>query len=98
LTNKDTAAEDWATAEGSAARGVVEQLLERRGGPGHVASLPRHPSVAITGTPAPLDEPSKVLNAAGDRQSLEQILGVDRSVLSDLQNRLAILAPQPGTP
>jgi hypothetical protein len=40
-----------------------------------------------------LDEASAVLSMAGHRQSLEQALGVDRSVLSDLQTGLAIVAP-----
>ena len=40
-----------------------------------------------------LDEATKVLSVAEDRQKLEQILGVDRSVVSDLQTGLAIVAP-----
>jgi hypothetical protein len=39
------------------------------------------------------DQPSAILSRAGDRQVLEQILGTNRSVLSDLQTGLAILGP-----
>jgi hypothetical protein len=40
-----------------------------------------------------LNQPPAILSRAGDRQKLEQILGVDRSVLGDLQTGVAILAP-----
>ena len=40
-----------------------------------------------------LDDGQAILSMAGDRQKLEQILGVDRNVLADLQTGLAILAP-----
>jgi hypothetical protein len=39
------------------------------------------------------DEPSAILSRAGDRQTLEQILGTNRNVLADLQTGLAILGP-----
>jgi hypothetical protein len=40
-----------------------------------------------------LAQPQAILSRSGDRQKLEQILGVDHSVLGDLQNGVAILAP-----
>lgn len=40
-----------------------------------------------------LDQPSAVLSRAGERQTLEQILGANRNVLADLQTGLAILGP-----
>lgn len=40
-----------------------------------------------------LAQPSAILCRAEDRQKLERLLGVDRSVLGDLQTGVAILAP-----
>jgi hypothetical protein len=40
-----------------------------------------------------LDQPPAILSMAGDRQKLEQILGLDHSVLGDLQTGVAILSP-----
>jgi hypothetical protein len=40
-----------------------------------------------------LDKAQAIVSRVGDRQKLEQILGVDRNVLADLQTGLAILAP-----
>ena len=39
------------------------------------------------------DEAAAILNQAEDRNKLEQLLGVDRSVVADLQTGLAILGP-----
>jgi hypothetical protein len=40
-----------------------------------------------------LDNPQAILSLAGDRQKLEQILGLDHSALGDLQTGLVILSP-----
>ena len=40
-----------------------------------------------------LDRPDAILSMAGDRQKLEQILGLDHGVLGDLQTGVAILSP-----
>jgi hypothetical protein len=40
-----------------------------------------------------LDEASAILSTAEGRQKLEQVLGVDRSMLTDMQTGLIILAP-----
>jgi hypothetical protein len=39
------------------------------------------------------DEASEVLRLIDERQRLEQVLGVDRSVVAELQNGLVILGP-----
>jgi hypothetical protein len=39
------------------------------------------------------DEASVILSLADDRHKLEQLLGVDRGVVADLQTGLAILGP-----
>jgi len=40
-----------------------------------------------------LDEAAAILSAAENRQKLEQILGVGRSLIADMQTNLIILAP-----
>jgi len=40
-----------------------------------------------------LDQQAAILTQAADRQKLEQILGLDQSIISDLQGGLVILAP-----
>jgi len=40
-----------------------------------------------------MEQPQAVLSMAADRQKLEQILGLDHSVLGDLQTGVAILSP-----
>jgi hypothetical protein len=40
-----------------------------------------------------LDQQDAILSRAADRQKLEQILGLDQSIISDLQGGLVILAP-----
>jgi hypothetical protein len=40
-----------------------------------------------------LDDRDAILSRAADRQKLEQILGLDQSIISDLQSGLVILAP-----
>jgi hypothetical protein len=42
---------------------------------------------------AKADEPSTILSLAEDRQKLEQLLGMDRGVVADLQTGLTILGP-----
>ena len=40
-----------------------------------------------------LDEVAAILSQAVDRQKLEQMLGLDRGIISDLQGGLIILVP-----